>query len=242
MGKDVILITGSSSDIGREIIKAVSRKDTAIIAHYNSSKESLLRSALPGRIIPVKADFTVLSDVKSLIGFVKKRYGCPDKIIHLPAAPLKQARFKDLSWGDFSADIDIQLRSAVLLLKEFLPPMAERGSGKVVFILSSCTLGMPPKFISHYNTVKYAMLGLARSLAAEYAGRGMNINAISPSMVETKFLSGIMKKVVELAAENNPMKRNAAVKDVVPLVEFLLSERSAYISGANIPVTGGSVF
>ena len=86
------------------------------------------------------------------------------------------------------------------------------------------------------------MLGLMKSLAAEYGDKNININAVSPSMIETKFLSEIHEKVIEMSAEMNPLKRNATTKDIVPIIKFLLSKESDYITGANIPITGGSAF
>ena len=81
-----------------------------------------------------------------------------------------------------------------------------------------------------------------KALASEYADKNIQINAISPSMIETKFLSDINEKFVELNAYNHPLKRNATVSDIVPIIKLLISSESDYINGTNIPITGGSVF
>lgn len=244
MNKDIILITGASSDIGCEVIQEVADKKTIILAHYNKSGERIkkLKNNLTSEIIPIKADLTREKEVLALVKFIKRKYNCPNKIIHLPAVKIKNIRFKDIQWEDFQKDINLQLKSIVFILKEFLQKMAKIRYGKVIFMLSSCTLNMPPKFLSHYVAVKYAMLGLMKSLAIEFADKGININAISPSMIETNFLSKIHRKIIELNAELSPLKRNATVKDVAPLIKFLLSRDSDYMTGLNIPVSGGSVF
>ena len=61
-------------------------------------------------------------------------------------------------------------------------------------------------------------------------------------MCETKFLDGINEKLIELNAYHNPLKRNAIVSDITPIIKMLISSESDYINGVNIPITGGSVF
>lgn len=244
MNKDIILITGASSDMGCELMRRIASKDNIIVAHYNSSEEKIknVQAEAASEIIPLQADLLDEKDIYRLIDFIKKNYGFPNKIIHLPALRVSNIRFKDVQWQDFQKDIDLQLRSIVLILKEFLPSMVKEKKGKVVFMLSAYTLNVPPKALSHYTTVKYALLGLMKSLASEYADSGVSINAVSPSMVETDFLVNIPEKIVELNAASHPLKRNATVKDIIPAIQFLLSSSSDYINGINVPITGGSIF
>ena len=103
-------------------------------------------------------------------------------------------------------------------------------------------MNVPPKALTQYTTVKYALLGLVKSLASEYSNKNIQINSISPSMIETKFLNNINEKLVELGAYNHPLKRNAIVEDITPIIKMLISNESDYINGVNVPITGGSVF
>jgi 3-oxoacyl-[acyl-carrier protein] reductase len=79
-----------------------------------------------------------------------------------------------------------------------------------------------------------------RASAAEYAATELAINAVSPGMMETKFLSEIGETAVEMAAKTNPKGRNARPQDVIGAIEFLLSPGAGYMTGADIPVTAGS--
>jgi len=130
----------------------------------------------------------------------------------------------------------------VMLFGEFLPKMVKARFGRVVFMLSSVTFGVPPANMSHYVAAKYALLGLMKSLASEYANRMVTVNAVSPSMVETDFLCDIPEKIVELAAQQHPLNRNASPVDIAPVVKMLLSDEACYLTGVNIPVTGGLQF
>lgn len=240
---NVILIIGASSDIGLELIKQ-SDQDCLIIAHYNSSNHDLLNlmGVAQKKIIPIKADLTNENDLNYMLNEIESKYGVPNKIIHLASANLKNIRFKDLQWKDYEESLCIGLKSLIVTLKKFLPEMAKQRCGKVVVLLSSYVVGAPPKYLSHYIATKYAMLGLVKSLASEFANNNIQINSISPSMIDTKFLKNINKKIIEMHAYTHPLKRNASVKDIIPIIKLLLSKDSDYITGINVPIAGGEQF
>jgi 3-oxoacyl-[acyl-carrier protein] reductase len=243
MNNNIILIVGASSDIGLDLIKSID-EDCLILAHYNNSDEKLLElsKSINNELIMLKADLSSEKDIMSMMNSIEENYGIPNKIIHLAADKLEYIRFKDISWTNFQNDIDICLKSLTIILKRFLPKLAKQKKGKVVVMLSSVVINIPPKALTQYVVVKYALLGLVKSLASEYADRNIQINAISPSMVETKFLENINEKLVELSAYSHPLKRNAKVEDITPTIQFLISKESDYMNGINIAITGGSVF
>lgn len=78
-----------------------------------------------------------------------------------------------------------------------------------------------------------------RNLAVEYASKGITVNAVSPDMMETKFLSELPELIKEHSAKNNPLGRNIYVDEVGPTMEYLLSSGSDVVTGQNIGVTGG---
>jgi 3-oxoacyl-[acyl-carrier protein] reductase len=126
-------------------------------------------------------------------------------------------------------------------MKEILPKMAKSKYGKIVFVLSSATVNIPPKYMADYIAVKYALLGLMKSLAQEYAGGGLNINGVSPSMMETKFLAAMPGIIVEKARSAAPRGRNANTADTAASIRFLLSDAAEYITGQNLAVSGGNI-
>lgn len=243
MNKNIILILGASSDIGLDLIRNID-EDCLILAHYNSSNKNLLEVSdkINNEVVLLKADLSLENDILSMIDHIEEKHGIPNKIIHLAASRVENIRFKDVTWNDFEKDINITLKSSILIFNKFLPKLAKEKKGKVVLMLSSYVLGVPPKALSHYTTIKYAMLGLVKALASEYSDKNIQINAISPSMIETKFLDHINEKFIELSAYNHPLKRNAKVEDITPIIKMLISQESDYMNGVNIPITGGSVF
>lgn len=240
---NIVFITGASSDIGIELIKSLT-EDCVIVAHYNSSDSVLLslQKEIKNTIIPVQANFSSEESIIRMLDKIEAEIGVPNKIIHLAAPKFENIRFKDVNWENFQNEINISLGSITIILNRFLPKMAALKRGRVITVLSSVVLGVPPKALTQYTTVKYALLGLMKALASEYADKKITVNCISPSMIETKFLSQINERVVELTAEMHPLKRNANVSDVIPSIVMLMADDAAYINGVNIPITGGNNF
>lgn len=239
------LILGASSALGIELIKKT-RWDVEdrLVAQCFHSKEALLElgKSIKCKIDIMQADFQDEISTNQLLDNLLGLEIIPTHIAFLQSIPIEYKKFKELQWQDYQEYFNVQLRSAIEILRLFLPAMAREKSGKIVFVLTSCTLNIPPKYLASYVTAKYALLGLMKALSVEYAGKNININAVSPSMLETKFLCNLDARVIEAAARNHPLKRNAAVGDVVPLMQFLLSDEAGYLMGVNIPVAGGECF
>lgn len=243
MNKNILLLLGASSDIGLKLIEKI-EDDMLIIAHcHNSDKRLLeLKNKINNELIILKANFSKEHELVDFIQKVETAYGIPTKIVHLAAPKFQNVRFKDIVWDNFQDEIDISLKSIILILKYFLPKMAKMKRGKVVIMLSSVVINVPPKALVQYTTIKYAILGLVKSIASEYANKNIQINSVSPSMVETKFLKNIDERLIELTALSHPLKRNAKIEEITPILKMLLSEDSDFINGVNIPITGGDVF
>ena len=204
---ETLLLVGASADIGRALLRRLDGQRLTVLATYHDSGTKL--EALTGqlqtlKLIPLRVDLAQPEAVAALIAMIKSDYSRPTQIVHLAAPKLKTIRFKDICWDDFQAELDVQLRATTLILRGFLPEMGQNKKGKVVFVLSSAAWGVPPVAMSHYVTAKYAIRGLMKALAAEYSKQGLNINAVSPSMVETAFLEKMLPRSLEIAAAQSP--------------------------------------
>lgn len=241
MSKNIVLITGASSAIGQEIIKKFQNNKNILLATYNKNNFKIKKNSKQ-KIIKLKLD---LSNEKKVFEFVKnisKKNLIPNKIIHIADSPLKMSSFTDLNWVDYEKNLNIQIKSFFLILKHVLPIMKKKNYGKILAILSSVTIGQPPSHMSPYVTSKYAFLGLLKSLSAEYSKYKICINSISPGMMETNFINKIPKKIFEINNQKVPFGRSVKIKDIIPILEFLMSDKSSFITGANIPITGGLNF
>lgn len=246
MSKDILLVTGASSDIGLALIRRVAstRKDCVVLAHHHASGErieELRKSFGCDSIFPLRADFSSADSTIEMAERILSEFGAPSQIVHLPGLKLVYERFTKFNWEHFQADLNIQVRSAVILLKRFLPAMSKSPNSKAVFVLSSVTRGVPPKYLSMYGMVKQAQMGLMRALASEYGETGLRVNAVSPGMVETRFLDNVPDIIKQMGAAASPGGRNAQPDDVVRVIEFLLSAESGNVNGIELPVTDGAV-
>ena len=237
------LITGATSDVGRTLIERLLRAepDSLVLAQGcgDLPKLDALCAAFAGRIKTYDAD---LSDRAKVDAFVQQLQGAPapTHFVHLPALPVVNTKFKAFDQARFDLDMEIEIHSAVRILRAILPAMAKAKFGRVLFIQTSYTIGCPPKNTAAYVMAKSAIGGLVKSLAVEYAKFGVTVNCVAPSMMETNFLKDTPDLIVQAAAADNPMGRNARPDDVVPAMAFLLSQEAGFITGVTLPITGGS--
>ncbi|MEA5050593.1 MAG: SDR family oxidoreductase [Oscillospiraceae bacterium] len=238
--KTATLVVGADSDIGAAVVQGLGG---TVLAHYCLFEDKLSGLAADGReIVPVRGDLSSEEGIGEFIAAVEAAGFDVARIVHLPSAPAKAAHFKNFDPAVFRRDFNISVLSAALVCRAFAPAMAKRRFGRVVFMLTSYNLGVPPKFLANYVTCKYALEGLMKSLAAEYADKNVTFNGVAPSMVQTKFLSTLPDFAVEQNARENPTGRNATPADVAPAVLYLLRDGNEFTTGAVLPVTGGSIF
>ncbi len=246
MRNDIYLITGASSDVGLALCRAVAPQATLIVATANSGTEALttlgeeLCTAHPSlRFCTKQADLSQAQCTDRLIAYLAEEGITPTHFVHLPALRPINAKLKKFDLDRFYTDFELQVGSAVKLCKAIMPTMAKHKYGRVLFMLTSY-INDPPKNMTSYVTVKMALAGLLKSLAADFVADGITVNGVAPSMMETKFLSDTSDLIVEAAAQAHPMRRNATVEDVVPAMTFLLSPQAGYITGNILPITGGA--
>mgnify|MGYP001651813492 FL=1 len=134
---------------------------------------------------------------------------------------------------------DISLKSFVLIGQALLPQMAKRGSGKVILMLSYVVSHIAPAYCSNYVVTKYAMLGLMRALATEYASKGITVNGISPAWVNTKYIANQPDILIRQNEAASPTGQLLEVMDIVPSIRFLLSDGADCITGQNLTISCG---
>ena len=230
--KEVILITGATSDLAFEYLNLIKDQDKVIIAFYYDLKErleELKNSSL--EIIPVFCDFSDTNEVS-------KKYNI-STVLHFASPRIQMERFNKKEIKDYEIHFKIQFLSIVEILKNILPKMKKQKKGKVIFILSSVTFSTPPKFWAEYVSMKYALLGLLKSLIAEYGEYGVQINGVSPSMIDSKLLDSLDPLVKEMSKESHPLKELITKKEIIEFIDFLVKNDSKFLTGNNFNLSGG---
>lgn len=238
--KKGIFVVGASSELGRAYIKKYAEEYDIIYAHCRNTVDIKdMKEQYGDKICIFEADLLDESATRLLAEKIIEVEEHIGEILYLPAPAYKNEKILKIEWRTYEEAIHIQLRTAVLVLVPLIAKMAKRREGRVAFVLSSCLQEKTPKYIADYVTAKYALKGFMKALAAEYADKGICINAVSPSMMETKFLKNVPELVIMQNADANPQGRNVKVEEVLPMIRLLLSEQTSFMTGQNIFISGG---
>ena len=190
-------------------------------------------------IVLFKVDLSNVLDVNKMIADINESMILPNCIVHFPAPKAYNMQFHKDKWENYDLGWIVSVRSIVMILQAFMKNMARNKYGRIVFMLTNNTNNLPAKYQSSYVTVKYALLGLMKSLSVEYIDKGITVNGVSPDMMETKFLSNLPELIIEQNKANSPIGRNIYIKEVVPIMEYMLSDLGAAMTGQNIVISGG---
>src|SRR5689334_678700 len=161
MSTDSVLITGASSDLAADLVRRLMQgaSPPRVIAHFYGNRQKIdqLQAEFKDLVIPIQADLSKMAEVEQLIEQVRSRVEAPRKIVHFAGLKLRLERFSQADLSRFQNDFAVQVDAVLRILREFLPAMARSDvRSKVVLVLSSVTLGIPPKFMSLYTVIKFA--------------------------------------------------------------------------------------
>ena len=224
MKKNILLI-GGSSGIGLSLVNQISQDHNVYVACRSNS-------TLPENINYINYD--VLNDELDSSLFPETI----DSFIYLPGS-INLRPFKSLSIESFKEDLEINLIGLIKSLKSVLKNLTASNSASIVlFSTVAVQRGMP--FHSSVSSSKGAIEGLAKSLAAELSPK-IRVNVIAPSLVNTplanRFLNNDIK--IEKSANRHPLKRIGSASDIANLTDYLISDKSSWITGQIIAVDGG---
>ena len=245
LNKKSVLILGASGGVGRMVAEKLAEEGFDVFLHYHSNKgcidDLMLRLESFGRVVVShKADLLDSNQVSDLSKRLLRYFPNLTGFVNCTTVKLPNIKFENLIWNDIQAHIDINIKSSLLLLQQILPVFVRQRYGKVVF-LTSQAIESPSSEWLHYIVSKTALTGFAKSLAIEFANKGINVNLVSPGMIDTDLVADIPKKAKMLIEAKTPLKRLCSPSDVANAVLFLLSDKSDFITGETIRINGGQV-
>ncbi len=244
LAEKVVLVTGSSRGIGREIALAMAREGADVVVNYSQNKEAALDTAekikaLGRRAIVVQASVSERSQVGKLFAAAMGEFGRLDVLVNNAGGfPMKPfAAVTDEEWDKM---MDLDLKSVFMCCQAALAAMHGRRNGAIINISSVSGLvgavGMVP-----YSAAKGGVNAFSKALARELAPLGITVNAIAPGIIETDtaldiFPEGALKIYTTYQV---PLGRLGRPQDVIGLAVFLASEEARYITGQVYAVDGG---
>lgn len=243
--KKALVLIGASSDMGIDLLRDTSDQYDKIITIYRKKSNDLVRamSLCRSDIIELQFDFLDIDNYDyfntELLNITENLEGYEIHIVHFSAPKCNNNRFHKIKWNIFQKEIDISIRSFITVSQAFLPIMTTEKKGKIVVILSYLVENIPAKYCANYITVKYALLGLMKALAAEYSDKGITVNGVSPATVDTKYIDNQPEVLVNSWIEKSPLKRKIRTDEITAMIKFLLSDKADCINGENIVISCG---
>jgi len=244
--KRVVVVTGGASGIGLGISRlfAANGHPVAVLDMQGEALEretALLRDG-GATVSAHKVDVSDRAQIDAAYDSIRAAFG-PITIVIANAGISIPVPFEDISAEQWQRTIDINLNGVFHTVQAAMPDMLAAKWGRVVTI-SSQAAQSGSQDRAHYAASKGGVIGLTRSLAREFGGRGITVNTIPPSLVDTPMAregerSGQVPPL-EVIAQHIPVPRPGTPADIAHACEFLCSEKASYITGQEINVNGGS--
>lgn len=236
----VAVVTGAARGIGLGIAKRLAQEGLTVALLDRDA--AALDEAVAGlgqqglRAIGAVVDLTDSAAVNAAIADVQRQAGRIDHLVN-NAGAVRDKRFLKMSDEDWDLVINTNLRSQFLCCRAALPGMVERGQGRIVNISSRAWLGGFGQ--ANYSAAKGGVVSLTRSLAIEFASKGVTVNAVAPGIVDTPLFRNFAAEVQTRLKESVPVKRIGTAEDIAQAVVFFLDPMSSYVTGQTLYVCGG---
>lgn len=236
------VVTGSSRGIGRGIAEKLGSKGANVVVNYRTSEEKAKEvkeeiESNGGDAIIAQADITDIDQVEQMKEKTHEEFGEIDVLVN-NAGINQDVFFKRMSHEDWDIVLDVHLDGAFHCTQAFYDDLEEAENGRLINISSIVgevgNLGQ-----ANYATAKSGIFGFTRTLALELARSGTTANCVAPGFIDTDMLDGVPENVLENIREDTPLGRFGTVEEIANVVAFIASEKSSFMTGEVVDVTGG---
>lgn len=240
MDKKVILVTGASRGIGREIARELVKEGNAVIANYKKSEKQAmeLQNELKKEGFELDifgADVSKREEVKKMVDFVIEKYGKIDVLVN-NAGVDDEKMFLDITDDDWDRIIKNNLYSVFYCCQETLRYMLERKSGSIINISSIYGVNGGACDV-HYSVSKAGINGMTKALAKEFGLSNIRVNAIAPGAILTDMTANVTVEDWEEVKKEIPLNKIGKTQDIARCAKWLAEDE--YTTGQVIEINGG---
>jgi 2-deoxy-D-gluconate 3-dehydrogenase len=239
----IAVVTGANRGIGHAIALALAESGADIVgtSRQMSDDESIAKEvrALGQKFFPFACDMKNRAESTALAKKVLTEVGQVDILVN-NAGTIRRENIADYSLADWDEVVEVNLTAPFILTQDFGKPMLERGAGKVIFISSLLSYQGGIR-VPAYTASKSGIAGLVKAFANEWAGKGVNVNAVAPGYIVTDNTEALRADPIRYEAITGriPAGRWGEGSDIAGSVVFLATENADYLHGSTITVDGG---
>lgn len=243
MEKKCVLVTGSSKELGKEIIlKFASNNYNVIINYLNHEKEATelkkyIEEKYKVKALCIKGDITKEEDINNMYNEIVKEFGNIDVLVNNAAIDITNS-FNDKIKEDYLKVLDVNLVSAFLISRKFGNLMYENQKGTIINISSNNALNNYNEYSLEYDSSKAGLINLTHNLANHYSPY-IRVNAVCPGWINTNETLNMNPNFIEEEKNKILLKRFAEKEEIANLVYFLASDEASYINDSIIKIDGG---
>jgi 3-oxoacyl-[acyl-carrier protein] reductase len=233
------LVTGASRGIGAAIARSLARDGWRVGVNYRSDRsgaEAVVSDIerAGGEAVALAVDVADPAAPEELFGALESRFDGPVLVLVNNAGISRDDLTPSLDDEAWSAVLETNLTAAFRLTRRALKAMLRARSGRIVNISSAVALRANPGQ-ANYAAAKAGLIALTKTSAVEVARRGVTVNAVAPGLIDTEFIGGASKEIVQAI----PARRIGTPEEVAACVRFLTSDEASYVTGAVLTVDGG---
>ncbi len=239
-----VLVTGGSRGIGRATARLLASAGAHVWINYHNSRGAALELAEEIRrsgdsCDMVRADITNEQDVEQMMRQIADAGGL-DVLVNNAGPKIHSSPFDRVTWEDMEAAHRAIVGGTFKVTQAALPYLRD-SNGAIVTVLTTASLQRTAPHWLPYVAAKSALHAMMKNLAQEVGPRGVNVNMVSPSLVDTDLVAGTPDRFRQMMVGRTPLRRLASVDDVAGAILFLVSPFARFVTGENLLVTGGDV-